>query len=355
MALNAPAALSAKEIEKGCCFLFLGPERGEKEDAVAAIRRDLAAAGAPPEETIFYAGESSAAAISDALRNGSLFADTRLFIVKNVEAIAKNTESITEKVKDDIKPLVSYLKSPQPRTVLILVSEENRAAKSLEDAIPSGRRRIFWELFENQKTQWVRNFFHREGCRIDEEGIEAILEMVENNTEALRRECSRLILFLGKNRTVSAADVEEWLSHSREESAFTLFSRIAWGDLSKSLESLHTLLGAKQEPVRILAVLVSSFRRLRDYQALTESGNVSDAQLRQAGFSHPKARADFAEACRRYGPGGADRMLALSAEYDIRIRSGGGPLESLLMEMFLYRIMTDQRAGEGFSGFGRRP
>jgi DNA polymerase-3 subunit delta len=347
MAANAPAGLSAKEIEEGCCFLFLGPERGEKADAVAAIRRDLAARGVPAEETVFYAGETPVAAISDVLRNGSLFADTRLFIVKNAE-------SIREKEKGDVKLFASCLSPPQPRTVVILVSEETRVAKSLEDAVPPKRRRIFWELFENQKTEWVRDFFRREGCRIDEEGIGAILEMVENNTEALRRECSRLILFLGKNRTVSAADVEDWLSHSREESAFTLFSRIAWGDFSKSLESLHTLLGAKEEPVRILAGLASSFRRLRDYQALAESGNLNDGRLRQAGFSHPKARADFAEACRRYGPGGAERLLALSAEYDVRIRSGGGPLESLLMELFLYRIMADKQADGGFAGPGWR-
>jgi DNA polymerase-3 subunit delta len=347
MAVNAPAGLSAKEIEEGCCFLFLGPERGEKEDAIAAIRRDLAAGGVPAEETVFYAGETPAAAIADILLNASLFADTRLFIIKNAE-------SIREKEKGDIKAFVSCLSPPPPRTGVILVSEETRAAKSLEDAIPPRRRRVFWELFENQKTEWVRDFFRREGCRIDGEGIAAILEMVENNTEALRRECSRLILFLGKNRAISAADVEEWLSHSREESAFTLFSRIAWGDLSKSLESLHSLLGAKEEPVRILAGLVSSFRRLRDYESLMESGNANDGALRQAGFSHPKARADFAEACRRYGPGGADRLLALSAEYDIRIRSGGGPLESLLMEMFLYRIVANRQAGGASAGPGRR-
>jgi DNA polymerase-3 subunit delta len=347
MAVNAPAGLSAKEIEDGCSFLFLGPERGEKEDAIAAIRRDLAAGGVPVEETVFYAGETPVAAISDVLLNGSLFADTRLFIVKNIEAIR-------EKEKEEVKLFSSCLGSPRPRTVVILVSEETRAAKSLEDPIPPRRRRIFWELFENQKTEWVRDFFRREACRIDEGGIGAILEMVENNTEALRRECSRLILFLGKNRTVSAADVEEWLSHSREESAFTLFSRIAWGDFSKSLESLHTLLGAKEEPVRILAGLASSFRRLRDYESLIESGNANDGALRQAGFSHPKARADFTEACRRYGPGGADRLLALSAEYDVRIRSGGGPLESLLMEMFLYQIVANKQAGGGFAGPGRR-
>jgi DNA polymerase-3 subunit delta len=335
MAGSAPVGLSAKDIEEGCGFLFLGPELGEKTDAIAEIRRSLNSAdGVPAEETVFYAGETAVTDISAALRNASLFADTRLFIVKNAESIGSGRR------KEDIELLVSYLASPQPRTVLILVSEEIHAAKALEDAIPSRRKRTFWELFENQKTDWVRNFFRREGCRIDEDGIAVILEMVENNTDALRRECSRLVLFLGKNRDISAADLEDWLAHSREESAFTLFSRIASGDLSKSLESLHSLLGAKEAPPGILAGLAYSFRRLRDYQALVESGKANDGEFRRVGLSHPKTRADCTEAHRRYGPGAADRLLALTAEYDIRVRSGGTALETLLMEIFLYKVVA---------------
>jgi DNA polymerase-3 subunit delta len=347
MAVN-PAGLSAKDIEKGCCFLFLGPELGEKTEAIAAIRQNLAqsslgglaklpaAGGVPVEETVFYAGETSATDISDTLRNGSLFADTRLFIIKNAESIGSG------KRKGDVDLISSCLASPQSRTVLILVSEEIHVAKALENAVPPGRKRTFWELFENQKTEWVRNFFKREGCRIDEDGIGTILEMVENNTDALRRECSRLILFLGKNRTINAADLEDWLSHSREESAFTLFSRIASGDLSKSLESLHSLLGANEAPQSILAGLAYSFRRLRDYQAVVDSGNANDGEFRRVGLSHPKTKADCAEALRRYGPGAADRLIALTAEYDIRTRSGGGVLETLLMELFLYKIVRLQ-------------
>jgi DNA polymerase-3 subunit delta len=337
MAGNAPAGLSAKETEEGCCFLFLGPELGEKTDAIADIRKSLnslAAGGAPVEETVFYAGETAATDISAALRNGSLFADTRLFIVKNAESIGSGRR------KEDVDLFSSYLASPQSRTVLILVSEEIHVAKALENAIPPRRKRTFWELFENQKADWVRNFFRREGCRIDEDGIGTILEMVENNTEALRRECSRLILFLGKNRAISTVDLEEWLSHSREESAFTLFSRIASGDLSKSLESLHSLLGANEAPQSILAGLAYSFRKLRDYQALVDSGNTSDGEFRRVGLSHPKTKSDCAEALRLYGPGAADRLISLAAEYDIRIRSGGAALETLLMEIFLYKVVV---------------
>ncbi|GHV92943.1 DNA polymerase III subunit delta [Spirochaetia bacterium] len=328
-----PPSVSPKNLDpaRGCCFLFLGPELGEKSDAVEGIRQSLKQQGAAPEETSFYATETGVSDMAAALRNGSLFADTRLFFIKNAEVIKK---------KDEVELLASYMKAPQPGTVLILISEETRLAKGLEDPVPAGNKRIFWELFEDRKTEWIRAFFRREGCQIDEDGVGAILELVENNTEALRRECGRLVLFLGKDRVIGAADVDEWLSHTREESAFTLFSRIASGDISRSIESLHTLLGAKEAPPAILAGLAWCFRKLRDYQALIASGAPGDFEFKKIGLGSPKARRDYTEASRRYGHGAGDRLLALTAEYDIRLRSGGTALEEILMEMFLYKAVN---------------
>jgi DNA polymerase-3 subunit delta len=323
-----------KAPDAGCYYLFLGPELGEKDDAVKEIRQSLGTAGL--EETRFYAGDTPAVEIGAALRNGSLFSESRLFLIKNIEALKK---------KEELELLVSCVKSPQRGTVVILLSDETKVSKTLEDAVPPGNRRIFWELFENRKAGWVRDFFRREGCRISDEGISRVLELVENNTEALKRECGRLARFLGKEKIIEADDVEEWLSHSREESSFTLFSRLALGDLSRSLESLHALLGAKESFQSILGGLGWCFRRFRDYQGLAESGRLTgdrsdDFELKKIGLSSPKGREDCRQAGRVYGPGAADRFLALIAEYDIRLRSSGAALESLLLELFLCKIIN---------------
>jgi DNA polymerase-3 subunit delta len=311
---------------KGRSLLFLGPELGEKLDAVEAVRREIRdASGAAPEECSFYAGETAITDMVSVLRNGSLFAENRLIFIKNAEALKK---------KEDIELLASYMERPQTNTTLILLSEAASLAKGLEKAAGENKR-VFWELFENQKTQWVSSFFKREGCRITEDGVAAVLELVENNTEALRRECSRLILFLGKEKPADAEDVSRWLSHTREESAFTLFSRIAEGDLDKSLETLRTLLAAKTAPQAILAVLTWCFRRLRDYLTLEGADRV---EYKKMGFAAPQARRDYALAARRYPQ--PDFCLALTAEFDILIRSSGSGPEAILMDLYLYKLIA---------------
>jgi DNA polymerase-3 subunit delta len=314
---------------KGSCFLFLGPEIGEKQDAVNEIRRNMTkTAGTPPEETSFYAGETAVADILSLLRNGSLFSDSRLICIKNAEVFKK---------KEEVEALAAYIKAPQKDTTLIFISDGFGLAKGLEQAVASGAKRIFWELFEDRKTEWVASFFRRAGYTISGEGIETILEMVENNTDALGRECSRLMLFLDKEKPVTGGDVEQWLSHTREESAFSLFSRIAQGDLPKSIEILHTLLAAKERSISILAALTWCFRKLRDYLQLIKSGNAAEGEYKKIGLASAKVRRDYVEAARRFSQ--ADTALSLIAEFEVLLRSAGSAPELIIWDLLLYRLI----------------
>jgi DNA polymerase-3 subunit delta len=316
------------------CFLFLGPELGDKQDAIKELRLKLTQGTVFPEETTFYAGETPISKISSVLLNSSLFAEKRLFFIKNAELI---------KEKSEIEFFASYIASGQKDTAVVLISDNNSLVKALEDKVPRENKRVFYEYFENKKIEWLRSYFRREMCTVTDDAIGTILEMVENNTEALKRECSRLIFFLKNKKEINSADVEEWLSHSREESAFTLFSRIASGDLSRSLESLHSLLAVREKPRVLFAGLAWCFRKLRDYISLMDSGETSDFEFKKIGLGSPKIRRDYEQAFRRYDAAGTDRCLALIARYDVLTLAGGDALECILMELFIYHLITDSK------------
>ena len=310
-------------------YIFLGPELGKKQDAVDAVRKKYPGA----DESVFYAGETPVSTIVDTLQNISLFARQRVVIVKNSESIKK---------KDEVDLLVSCIKNLDENTVLILLSDEIRLAAALDDAVPKNRRQVFYEMFEREKNEWIMSFFRREGFSIDNNGIAAILEMVENNTAALKRECSRLICFLPKDRPVTSDDIEKWLSHNRDESAFTLFSRIAAGDLCKALESAAVMLAAKESSQGILSGLAWCFRKLGDYLSLlSASGNyaeINSFELKKIGLSSPKAKDDYAAAARRYSGEDVQACLAITAKYDVLLRSPVAAMENLLMDRYIIAL-----------------
>ena len=309
-------------------WLFLGPEIGEKQAAIDEIRKKISPNGGL-EETVYYAGDITISQLVSNMLNGSLFAEQRLFFIKCVESIKK---------KDELDLLASYLASPADDTYLILISEETAVSKVLENKISPSNKRIFWELLDSRKTQWVASFFRQEGYRISPGGIDTVLELVENNTAALKQECSRLILFLDKNKEITGEDVEKWLSHTREESPFTLFTRIAAGDLSRSLESIRTLIAAKESFPAIFAALSSCFRKLKSYLALKEAGITEEMEYRKIGVSAPGAKRDYSAAASRYTMAAAETCIALTAEYDLRLRSANTFPDHILADQFLYRI-----------------
>jgi DNA polymerase-3 subunit delta len=308
-------------------FIFLGPELGKKQDAVDAVKKKYADA----EESIFYSGETPVSLIADALQSKSLFAGSSIVIVKNAHIIKK---------KDEVDLLVSCIKDMDENTALILLSDEIKLAAGLDNAVPKANRQIFYEMFEKEKAEWLRQFFSREGYKIDKDGIDTILELVENNTEALRKECQRLIFFLPKDKPVTTEDIEKWLSHNREESAFTLFSRIAAGDLSKSLEAVAAMLAAKESARGILAGLAWCFRKLGSYLSLVERGEANNfIELKKAGLSSPKAKDDYAAAARRYNADDVEACLALTAEYEVLLSSPLAVMENILMDRYIVAIV----------------
>ncbi|MCL2175088.1 MAG: DNA polymerase III subunit delta [Treponema sp.] len=318
-------------------YIFLGPEIGKKQDSVNEIKKKFKETRQQTEEYIFYADETPAAVIIDALQNQGLFSDARIVIVKNAETFKK---------KEDIEQLVSWTKSSHNdnSTTLILLSDETKIAAGFASA--KANQQIFYEMFENEKSNWVRDFFKREGFNIDKDCIGTILELVENNTDALKRECSRLIYFLPraageKSQTITAQDVEKWLSHNREESAFTLFSRIAAGDISKALESFSVMLSAKESARGVLAVLAACFRKLNDYHALCETGNENNSfELKKIGLSHPKTKNDYIAAARRYNSGAAEACLAVTAKYELLLSSSVFVMEKILMDRYILELIN---------------
>ena len=317
-------------------YIFLGPELGKKQDALNAVKEKFPGA----EVSVFYAGETGINTIADALMNISLFAENRIIIIKNAELIKK---------KDEIEILVSCIKNLEKSASLVLLSDEIKLTAGFEETciqagVPKDRFQVFYEMFEREKGKWLESFFKREGINIDRDCISAILELVENNTEALKRECSRLICFLrgsAKDKPFTAEDMEKWLSHNREESAFTLFSRIARGEHSKALESLSVMLAAKESSAGILAGLAWCFRKLIDYLSLLETGDADNKfELKKIGLSSPKVKDDYIAAASRYNADSAEACLALTAGYDALLRSPAAAMENILMDRYVLAVIN---------------
>lgn len=319
-------------------YLFTGPEAGEKNDAIDSIRESARKAHGDLDEYKYYASDTRFADVIAQLQNENLFSAATFIVLRGAEQI---------KTKDDIDLLSSYIHGAvsSPNT-LILVSDENGVERKLEGLFDSEHKRFFREMFENRKEDWVRSYFKRNGFSAESEAIGQILDMVENNTEALKSECSRFFCCFDKGHTITTEDVDKILSHNREENAFTLFdamtdkSRSPKQRFEASLEILQKIrLSRENNAVMLIAGLTYCFRQLRTWHSLNgKSAPAGDAQLKSAGFSVTKQKR-YRAAASIWGPGATASILSLLAATDMESRGSGQALDDTRLTLLLYAII----------------
>ncbi|HKK48963.1 MAG TPA: DNA polymerase III subunit delta [Alkalispirochaeta sp.] len=328
--------------------LFLGPEEGEKRAAIEEIRAALKKEhGDGLEEHSFYAFETPADQVVALLQNGSLFGSGTLVRYRSVEHLKR---------KDEIEPLRAYSTSPNPAAVLVLESPEVSVSKALDTVAGGRQKRIFWEMFDDQKQGWLQGYFRRREVSIDPDAVELMLELVQNNTIELRQEADRLIAFVGQK--ISVDDVDQYIYHAREESIFSLFDAVMAEDLDHALDIVGKLL-AGSEAIQVVIGLSWQFDRLYHLQALREAGVVEKNLFQELGrvtgqrVSSKRVQKNLMAATRRYSPSECAAIKELIGEVDALLRTVPSPLHESILEQCMYATIV--RRGAWSPTGARRP
>lgn len=320
-------------------YLLLGPEKGLKSDFIKRIKTSMGEC----EVSRFHAFEDYEDGLYAQLGSDDLFAAKKLVIFDEVQEL---------KTKDKIEPLVSYMKNPSDSIVLILVSSQMKVAVEIMAAVPNQKEgiQLFYELFENKKEEWVSAFFVRNGIRVSQEAVSAIISRVENNIGEFEVVCSQLVMYL---RTVAGRDnlttedVEDFLTHTKGEDEFSLFCFLASGDLDKSIDCLRAILSSSESPgmsASFIAVRLSYyFRRALSLSNLSATMPIDKAFASRfyeddRPVTARKVKDAYLKALRTYSKRDLERILVLLAEYDIKIKEGGR-LQSIMMEKCLLDIV----------------
>ena len=323
-------------------YLFTGPEFGEKNDALQEIRNKTEKKFGQYDFYTFYASETKLSEVMSILTNGSLFSPARFVVLKNSEVIKK---------KDEIQLITDWVNASNQQkaedSILVLISDENSVDKKLENLVPKENRKMFWEMFEDRKIPWIKNFFSKNGFRIEEEACEAILNLIENNTEALRNECSRFFMCFEKDHVITSDDVDKILAHNREESSFTLFDAMADSDLSpekrleKSLGILQKIRNSKESSfVPLIAGLLYCFRQLKLWHSLHNGSYPSDFDLKINGFSSKKVQLRNKKAASIWNFQQVQKCISLLSATDMQLRSFGTTMEETMIQTMIYELVV---------------
>jgi DNA polymerase-3 subunit delta len=300
-------------LKRGGVFAILGPDSFLAEEALERIVD--AALGEERAESlqVLRGDETSWPRILDAARMGSLFADRRVVVVRNAEAL---------KGPDD--DLVAYLQDPTPGVALVFMAAKPDKRRSAWKKLLDKAEAISAEPLKGARLlARIHEELQRRKLALDAEGVQELNERVGQDLRRLMGELDKLEAF-GHGQRLSAQDVAAVLGRGMARPLYLLGDAFAERDLAKALEMTTGLLEDGEEAPLIVGVLHRSARQLRAIKALGDehaSREETLSRLRLQPNMAFKLKA-LQQAAARWSDGDLKNALQAFGKADRRVKSG---------------------------------
>lgn len=324
-------------------YVFLGPESGEKARETQELKKAFKEKYHDSiEEFTLYGFEDGIPRLLELARGGSLFSAGCFITFREADQI---------KINDQIKQLEQYIKSPTPDCLIVFESDQVSTTKfpflkKVSSLIPKQAQKIFWEMFENKRQSWLISYVRSHGGSISREAAELFLELVENNSQDMARECDTLLLLHQGDAEITLEDVERFIFHSKEENPYTIFGYLAERDLSRALEGLQKYVGGGEHlSIPLMGSLVRQFRVLGLLKSTFPKGVPSNDGLKEHGIAFRRAQTAYQTALQKYSALEAGRIIHLAGQYEFTLREFRSSWHHRLLELFFYQVIV--RGGQG--------
>lgn len=282
------------------------------EERLRALRQE-SGADALAEVTLDATGTASE--LIAALETPSLLGGTRLVVVQGAESLGT----------EQTHALESYLRSPSPHTLLVLVAAgRTRMGAAVAEAgevvsLPAPRGRSL--------VGWIRRRGGARDLRLDDRGAWALIDSVGTDLRDLDAALEQLSTALGAGSTIGTAEVRRAFPRLADERVYSFTDAVGYRRLEKAMEALRRLLDQGDEPLVLFGALAGQVRRMLVARGVAERG---PGFLRDA-LGMPEWRAErLLRQARSYREEELATALSVLASTDVDMKSGDLPSEIAL-------------------------
>jgi DNA polymerase-3 subunit delta len=327
-----------KAAKEKSCYRLLGPEVGEKNEFIQTIKKSLEkSSGGEVDLYSFYPYDSDVQEIISIMQNISLFASSKLVIIKNCHDLKKR----------DSELIAEYIKNPSKDCVLVLTSDDIKVNAAIEKHVPADCKKIFWEMFESKKKSWVTQFFHKEKISIESNAVSFLVDILEGDSESFKKECNKLVLFFGQNETITEEKIADFFYNRKEENIFSLFEYIAQADLEKSLVAgKNIILSGESAPVQMLGGILWQVRNVYEIEKIIAKKKSFPEACAELNIRTKKMQGVYSSAIQNYSLKDIEKIISLTAYYDLLFRSVKTEVQLTMLPVYLYLIIVNK--GENF-------
>lgn len=276
--------------------------------------------------TVFYGRDANWADVINACRRYPMFSERQVVLLKEAQHMR------------DIDKLEPYVDHPLDSTILVVsykdkkVDGRTRFAKVLKE---KGVMVSTKKMYDNQLPEWTQELVESKGLSISPKGLALLVDHIGNDLSRIENEIDKISVNLGKRKSISEEDIEEFVGVSKDFNVFELQAALAKKDLPKAIRIVQYFeANPKAAPIQlVLPSLYSFFSKV--FMIFGAPSREEKAVASALGVS-PFFVKDYLHAANLYGYEGAERVLLLLHQYNLKsigIHSINVEDASLLKEM----------------------
>lgn len=232
-----------------------------------ALDRVRAEVGGDSFSEATFDATAAGAEVVGALQTGSLLGGRRLVILRDADALKK----------EQIDALSTYLESPSPNAVLVLIAEGRtkfdavirRTGGSVALEAPRGRK--LWA--------WIKQRGRDHALRVDDRGAGALADAVGGELRDLDAALSQLATSLGADARVTPEEVRRAFPRYADERTYVLTDAVGDRKLAVAMTALRRLLQQGDDPLMVFGVLNAHVRRMLRARRAADQSAAAVGQL----------------------------------------------------------------------------
>ena len=282
--------------------------------------------------TVFYGKDATWPDVINACRRYPMFSERQVVLLKEAQQMK------------DIEKLESYVENPLGSTILVVsykdkkIDGRTKFAKLLKDR---GVLLSTKKIYENQLPQWTEEIVNNHGYEISRKAVMLLVDHIGNDLSRIENEIEKILVNLGKRKTINEDDIEQFIGISKEFNVFEFQNALAAKDLSNCIRIVQYFEdNPKAAPIQLIfPSLYSFFSKLYMIHGL----NSRDEKTVAASLGiNPFFVKDYLKAVNGYSFGEVEKAILLLHHYNLRsvgVADIGTEDASLLKEM-VYKIIA---------------
>lgn len=199
--------------------------------------------------------------------------EKRVVIVE--DPIFLTSQKDKSNIDHDLKRFETYIQNPSPDTIMIVLApyekldERKKVVKALKQF-----SEVFHaeEMNEPKLLSWIDKRFQDHNVWANENAKRKILQLIGPKLLMLANEIDKIAIYVGENKEVDEETVLNLVARTLEQNIFALIDRVVHRNLKEALTLYYDLLEQKEEPIKILSLLIQQFRLIYQVKLLSKKG-----------------------------------------------------------------------------------